>query len=143
MGAAMAGRSDPLVSLVRLRRLQTGAARRRLAEDSARFLAAEGRAEAACAALLTERNAVAPADFARWIGRGIAERDRAALGATHAAERLAEGQAALAEARVAERCLERLLQDRASAAEARRLRKGQASADDAAARTARAGGGRG
>ncbi len=132
-------RPDPLTSLARLRRLQTGAAaRRRLAEDAGPLLAAETRAETATAALLTEREAGAPADYAAWIGRGRAERDRAALGAAHAAERLAQGQAALAEARVAERCIEQLMLDRAAAAGSHRERKAQAATDDAAGRVAHA-----
>ena len=131
-------RPDPLASLARLRRLQTGAARRRLAEDADRSLAAEARAEAAGAALLAERDAGAPADYAAWIGKGIAERDRTALGATHAAKRLAEGRAALAEARAAERCIEQLMRDRAAAAKSRQERKAQAATDDAAGRTAHA-----
>jgi hypothetical protein len=137
----VARRPDPLASLVRLRRLETGAARRRLAEDAGRLLAAEARAEAAGTALLTEQGAAAlPADYAAWVGRGMAERDRAALSAAHAAERLAEGRAALAEARVAERCIEQLMQDRAAAAKAVLLRKAQAATDDAAGRAAHAAG---
>ena len=131
-------RPDPLASPARLRRLQTGAARRRLAEDAGRLLAAETRAETATAALLTEREAGAPADYAAWIGRGRAERDRAALGAAHASERLAQGQAALAEVRVAERCIEQLMLDRAAAAGSHRERKAQAATDDAAGRVAHA-----
>jgi hypothetical protein len=130
--------ADPLASLARLRRLQTGLARRRLAEDTDRLLAAEGRAGAAGAALRTEQGAAAPADYAAWVGRGLAERDRAALGAVHAAERSARGRAELAEARVAERCIERLMLDRAAAARSFLQRKVQAAADDAAGRTARA-----
>ena len=134
----MAARTDPLASLARLRRLETGTARRRLAEDTGRLLAAEERAEAARAALCSEQGAGAAADYAAWVGRGMAERDRAALGAAHAAERLAQGRAALAEARVAERCIERLLLDRQSDARARLVRKAQAGMDDAASRRTRA-----
>jgi hypothetical protein len=135
-----AARTDPLASLARLRRLQTGTARRRLAEDAERLLAAEGRAEAARAALRTEAATATPADYAAWIGRGMAERDRAELGAAHAAERLAQGRAALAEARVAERCIEQLMQDREAASRARLVRKAQAATDDAAGRAAHAAG---
>jgi hypothetical protein len=135
----VARRPDPLASLARLRRLETGAARRRLAEDAGRLLAAEARAEAAGAALLAEQGAAAvPADYAAWLGKGMAERDRAALGAAHAVERLAEGRVALAEARVAERCIEQLMQDRAAAAKALPSRKAQAATDDAAGRAAHA-----
>ena len=131
-----ARRADPLASLARLRRLQTGTARRRLAEDAGRLLSAETRAEAAGAALRAERDAATPSDYAAWIGRGMAERDRAALGAAHAAERLAQARAALAEARVAEGCIEQLRQDREAAARTRSLRKAQAATDDAAGRAA-------
>lgn len=138
----MRGR-DPLASLARLRRLQTGAARRRLAEDAGRLLAAEDRERAAGAALLSERTAApAPADYAAWIGRGVAERDRAALASAAAAKRLAEGRAVLAEARVAERCIQQLMQDRLADTRARLERKAQAATDDAAGRAARPGGGR-
>jgi len=136
----MAARTDPLVSLARLRRLETGLARRRVAEDADRLLAAESRAEAAGAALRTEQGAAAPADYAAWVGRGLAERERAALGAAHAAQRSAEGRAALAEARVAERCIEQLMQNRAAAAESLQRRKAQAALDDAAGRAVRAAG---
>lgn len=134
----MAARTDPLASLARLRRLQTGTARRRLAEDADRLLAAEHRAGVAVAALRAEQDAGAPADYATWVGKGIAERERAALGAAHAAERLAQGRAALAEARVAERCIEQLQRDRAAAARSLLLRKAQAATDEAAGRTAHA-----
>lgn len=134
----MAARRDPLVSLARLRRLETGTARRRLAEEADRLRAAEGRAEAADAALRTEGEIGAAADYAAWLGRGLAERDRAALGAAHAAERFALGQAALAEARVAERCIEQLQRDREAAKRSLALRKAQSGTDDAAGRTAHA-----
>lgn len=134
----MAARADPLEALARLRRLETGAARRRLAEDAGRLLAAEDRAEAARAALRSEQGAGVVADYAAWVGRGMAERDRATLGAAHAAERLAQGRTALAEARVAERCIERLVRDRAAAAGARQERKAQIATDDAAGRMAHA-----
>lgn len=131
-------RADPLASLARLRRLETGAARRRLAEDADRLRAAEARAEAAGAALLAERGAGAPSDYAAWVGRGMAERDRAVLGAAHAADRTAGARAALAEARVAERCIEDLLRGRAAVGRALLRRKAQAVADDAAGRAAHA-----
>lgn len=136
----MAARRDPLVSLARLRRLETGTARRRLAEEADRLLATEGRAEAADAALRTEGKIGAAADYAAWLGRGLAERNRAALGAAHAAERFALGQAALAEARVAERCIERLMQQQAAVARMKLRHKAQAVADDAAGRKAHTGG---
>ena len=84
-------RPDPLAALARLRRLETGAARRRLAEDAG--APARGRARAARPArrCWPSRAPGAPADYAAWLGRGLAERDRAALSAAHAAERLAEG----------------------------------------------------
>jgi hypothetical protein len=135
-----ARRPDPLASLARLRRLETGGARRRLAEDSGRLLAAEHRAEAAGAALRTEAVAAAacPEDYAAWLGRGIAERDRAALVVAAAAKRAEEGRAALAEARVAERCIEQLVLERAFVAEARARKAEQAAVDDAAGRRAHA-----
>ena len=134
----VARRPDPLASLARLRRLETGAARRRLAEDAGRLLAAEARAEAAGAALAAEQGAAAvPADYAAWVGKGMAERDRAALGAAHAAERLAEGRA---------RWRRRGWRSGASSSSCRtgrpprRLssRKAQAATDDAAGRAAHA-----
>lgn len=133
-------RPDPLASLARLRRLETGAARRRLADDAGRLLAAENRAEMATAALRTEGDATLanPADYAAWLGRGIAERDRAALVVGAAAKRSEEGRAALAAARVAERCIEQLMRDKADAARSRLHRKGQAATDDAAGRMAHA-----
>jgi hypothetical protein len=134
----MSKRPDPLASLARLRRLETGTARRRLAEEAGRLHAAEERAAAAGAALVSERGAGVPADYAAWVARGIAERDRAALGAVHAAERLTGAQAALAEARVAERCLEQLVRDRACAVRARVEKAEQAGVDDAAGRKAHA-----
>ncbi|GAA0572130.1 hypothetical protein GCM10009416_08450 [Craurococcus roseus] len=141
----MAARTDPLESLARLRRLETGTARRRLAEAADRLSSAEARAEAARAALLAEQGAGAAADYAAWLGKGMAERDRSTLGAAHAVERMAQGRAALAEARVAERCIEQLLAEREAEARARLLGKAQLAADDAAGRKAHslASGGRG
>jgi hypothetical protein len=136
----MATRPDPLASLARLRRLETGVARRRVAEEADRLLAAEARAEAAQTALLAEQGAGTPADYAAWVKRGVAERDRTALGVAHAADRAARGRAALAEARVAERCIEQLMRDRAAAARAHGQRKAQAATDDAAGRAAHAAG---
>jgi len=138
----VATRPDPLASLARLRRLETAAARRRVAEDTGRLHTAEARADAADAALRTEGEA-APADYAVWLRRGISERDRAALGAAHAVERLADGRSALAEARVAERCIEELMRSRAAAAKAKAQRKAQTLADDAAGRNAHAAAARG
>ena len=132
----MAARRDPLAALAKVRRLETGLARLRLAEDADRLAAAGVRAEAADAALRTEQAAAAPGDYAAWIGRGLGERDRAALGAAHAAERHGQAQAALTAARVAERCIERLRDDRAAAERTRLVRKAQAAADDAAGRPA-------
>jgi hypothetical protein len=132
----MATRPDPLASLARLRRLQTGVARRRVTEEADRLLAAERRAQNTDEALLVEQGAAAPADYAAWIGRGIAERDRAALGAAHAADRLKDRRAALAEARVAERCIEQLMRDRTAATKSRLQRKAQAATDDSAGRAA-------
>ncbi len=130
----MAARRDILAALAQVRHLESGLARRQLAEDADRLTAAGIRAETADAALRTEQAAGAPADYAAWVGKGLAERERTALGVAHAAERHGQARAALTAARVAERCIERLREDCASAERTRHLRKAQAATDDAAGR---------
>lgn len=126
----MAARTDPLASLARLRRLETGTARRRLAEEAERLLAAERRADAADAALHSEQEAGEPADYAAWLGRGVAERDRARIGVRHAEGRSAEARDGLASARAAERALELFREERLLRERRRANRRAQASLDD-------------
>ena len=123
---------DPLLALARLRRLETDAARRRLGEAFARLAAAEQRVADAAAALQAEATA-APADYAAWLRRGLAERDRARLSHGFAETGAATTQAVLAGARAAERGLEALRDAKRQAAASRAARKAQAALDEAAA----------
>ena len=124
---------DPLPALARLRRLETDAARRRLGEAFGKLTAAEQRAADAGAALRAEAIAAAPADYAAWLRRGLAERDRAQLTRGFAETGAATAQAVLAGARAAERGLEALRDARRQAAASRAARKAQAALDEAAA----------
>ncbi|MFC7474432.1 hypothetical protein ACFQS7_08710 [Dankookia sp. GCM10030260] len=129
---------DPLAALVRLRRLETMEAKRRLAVQVGQEAAAAERLAAAAAALPAE-HAAGEAAWRLWLSRGLAARDRAALAQDQAAIRRSNAQAVVAECRAAERAVD-LLRDR-RAAEARRqaLRRAQALLDEAARRTRPAG----
>ncbi|MDB5372206.1 MAG: hypothetical protein JWP04_848 [Belnapia sp.] len=128
----MAG--DPLRSLARLRRLETTEAKRRLGEAFGRLAAADQRVVEAAAALVRETAGAAPDDYATWLRRGLAERDRAALARGLAQSGTAAAQDLLAEARAAERGLETLRQARAKLAARLALRQAQAALDEAASR---------
>ena len=127
---------DPLAALQRLRRLETAMARRHLAERLGAIAAAEVRQALAHEALVTEARAPA-GDFAAWLPRGLAERDRAGGALAHAEQRGAEAQQAVAEARAAERSVEWLREEQAAAHRRLVARKTQAALDDAAARRRR------
>ncbi len=125
--------ADPLGSLARLRRLQTGLARQRLAEQAARAGAAEARAAAASLALHAERGAGNAADFGAWVGRGLAERDRARISLRLTETRAAEARDGLVAARTAERALEALRAARAAGSAKRLGRRADRAMDDRAA----------
>jgi flagellar export protein FliJ len=127
-------RRDPLATLARLRSLETDLARQRLAESLGRVAAAEARAATAAGALQAEQGAGQPADYATWLRRGLAERDRAArtLALTEAQSEVA--RTGLAGARTAERSLERLREQRREAAAERAERRAALLLDDFAAR---------
>ncbi len=124
---------DPLAVLTRLRQIETEQARRRLGQAVGRTevaLLAEG---AASAALVAE--AVAPgADYAAWLPRGLAQRDRAALARRRAEVGLAEAAAALGAARAAERAVELIAAARDRLARRQAARRVQALLDEAASR---------
>ncbi len=124
---------DPLAVLTRLRRIETEQARRRLGQAVGRTevaLLAEG---AASGALVAE--AVAPgADYAAWLPRGLAQRDRAALARRRAEVGLAEAAAALGAARAAERAVELIAAARDRLARRQAARRVQALLDEAASR---------
>ena len=126
---------DPLATLARLRKLETDLARQRLAEGMARVAAAEGRAREASGALESEQDAAGvPADYAAWVARGLAERDRAARALALTEARAAEARSGLVAARTAERALEVLRDHRAEAAARHAARRASALLDDFAAR---------
>jgi hypothetical protein len=129
--------ADPLAVLARLRGLETRAAQQRLAGQLGRVAAVAARVVVAEGALLEERDAGDPADYASWLPRALAERERAAL-----AERLAEtslqtARSALADCRAAERAVERLREQHAAEARLQAGRRQQAPLDDAAQRSRR------
>lgn len=125
--------ADGLGALARRRRLQVAEAKRRMGQMLAQEAAATARLETASLALRAEAAADAVA-WRGWLGRGLAERDRAALAQDQAAARRDQAQAALAEARAAERAVEMLREQRAASARRRRLRREQGLLDDAARR---------
>ncbi|MDI3307427.1 MAG: hypothetical protein QJR07_21085 [Acetobacteraceae bacterium] len=125
---------DPLAVLARLRSLETRAAQQRLATQLGRAAAAAARVAAAEGALLEERGAGSPADYAAWLPRALAERERAALAERQAEDSLHMAQAALAECRAAERAVERLREQRTAEARRRSGRRQQMLLDDAAQR---------
>jgi uncharacterized tellurite resistance protein B-like protein len=124
---------DPLARLARLRRIETEAARRRLGQAAGRADDAKAR-EAAAGAALTEERAAHAGDYATWLPRGLAERDRAAVARRIAEAALAETRLALGEARAAERAVELLQEARAEAAACRAARRAQALLDEAGLR---------
>ena len=121
---------DPLAALARLRRLQTGLAQHRLAEQFTRLATAEHRSATATKALQAEQAAGPPSDYAAWLTRGLAERDRAARGLGLAEARAAEARAGLTLARTAERALEELRAQRAAAAAKQGTRRAERMLDD-------------
>ena len=125
---------DPLLALARLRRLETTEARRRLGAAFARLDDAERRSAAAAASLTGEAAGIA-GDYAAWLRRGLAERDRAliARGLTEAGAATAQGL--LAEANAAERALALLREARLRAARQRQARRRQAALDEVTRRT--------
>ncbi|MDN3567071.1 hypothetical protein ACFQY5_07725 [Paeniroseomonas aquatica] len=125
---------DPLGALARLRRLETTEAKRRLGEAFHRLGAAEARVAEASARLQAETVAAAPADYAAWLRRGLAERDRAGIAHGLARAGAATAQAVLAEARAAERGLDALREARQAAAAQGAERRAQALLDEAATR---------
>lgn len=125
---------DPLDALNRLRRLETRAARRHLAERLAALGAAEARLLAAEQAPAAEAAVQDPATYGAWLPRAMADRERARL-VHRGSERLAEAaREALVAARSAGRAVELLLEHRAAAARAAAARREQALLDDLAAR---------
>lgn len=128
---------DPLATLARLRKLDTDLARQRLAEGMARAATAESRAREAAGALLVEQGAGSPAEYAAWVARGLAERDRAVRSLALTETRAAEARSGLVSARTAERALEILRAQQAEAAAARAERRIGVLLDDLAARRCR------
>lgn len=129
--------ADPLAVLARLRGLETRAAQQRLATQLARAEAATVRVVAAEAALLEERSAGDPADYASWLPRALAERERTVVAERLAEDSLRTAQSALADCRAAERAVERLREQRAAEARRQAGRRQQALLDDAAQRSRR------
>ena len=125
---------DPLAALARLRRLETAEAQRRLGTAFARLDGAEHRIAAAAASLTGE--AAGPAgDYALWLRRGLAERDRALIARGLAEAGVATAQALLAEASAAERALAQLRDARLREGRQRQSRRRQAALDEVARRT--------
>jgi flagellar biosynthesis chaperone FliJ len=125
---------DPLATLARLRKLETDLARQRLAESLGRVAAAEARAIAAAGALRSEQGAGPPVDYAAWLRRGLAERDRAARALALTEARSEQARTGLAGARTAERSLERLREQRREAMADRAERRATLLLDDLASR---------
>jgi len=126
---------NPLATLARLRRVETEAARRRLGQAVGRAEDAAQREAAASQAIILERE-LHPTGYAAWLPRGLASRDRAAVGRRIAEAGLEEARIALGGTRAAERAVEALRERRADEALRRLARRDQAKLDEAAARRA-------
>jgi len=126
--------ADPLAVLARLRLLETRAAQQRLAMQLSHAAAAAARVVAAEGALLEERSAGDPADYATWLPRALAERERAAVAERLAESSLQAAQLALAGCRAAERAVALLREQHAAEARRRAERRQQMLLDDAAQR---------
>lgn len=120
---------DPLVALARLRRLETTEAQRRLGAAFARLDGTEHRIAAAAASLTGEATGIA-GDYALWLRRGLAERDRALIAHGLAEAGAATAQALLAEASAAERALAQLRAARLREERQRQARREQAALDE-------------
>jgi flagellar biosynthesis chaperone FliJ len=123
---------DPLEVLARLRRLEVEQGRRLLASQREAADAAEARAAAAEAALHAEAGAAA-ADYAAFLPRALAERERAAAAVRRAQAALEVARAALADRRAQERAVERLTELRAATAREAAAKREQILLDDHAA----------
>jgi len=128
---------DPLQALKRLRRLETATAQKLLAERLAGLAQAEQRAQAASAALAEEAAHAEATDYATWLPRGLAERDRALRLHAHATQRVSEAQLALAAARSSERVVEKLQAQKAESAQQEAQRREQLLLDEVATRQKR------
>jgi len=124
---------DPLTVLARLRRLEVEQARRMLASQREERDAAATRAAAAEEALRAEADG-SPADYAAFLPRGMAERERAAAALRRAQAALELARIALADRRAQERAVEQLAELRAATAQAEAARREQALLDDRAGR---------
>jgi len=124
---------DALATLARLRQIETEAARRRLGQAVGRAEVAL-LAEAAAGAALTAEATAPGADYAAWLPRGLAQRERAGLARRRAEAGMAEAAAALGEARAAERAVERLAAERDRERRRAAQRRAQAALDEAVAR---------
>ncbi len=125
--------ADPLATLARLRRLEVAQARKQLAERNVALAAAEARHDEACAAPGREgahADAAVPADYAAWVPRALAERERAARAAQHSANLAQMARDALALHRTAERQVELLREQQAAAAALKTRRRQQALLDE-------------
>jgi len=121
---------DPLEVLARLRRLETRAAQRHLAERLAVLQAAESRLQAATQAPAAEAATDDPAAFGAWLPRALAERERAGLALHQAEASITAAREALAVVRAAERAIEMVQEGRMQAARRARARREQAVLDD-------------
>lgn len=124
---------DPLTVLARLRRLEVEQARRMLASQQEALTAAHARAAAAETALASEQGSD-PADYAAFLPKGLAEREKAAQAVRRAQASLEVARVALAERRTRERAVELLQAQRDAAARQDAARREQAVLDEAATR---------
>ena len=124
---------DPLTVLARLRRLEVEQARRMLASQREERDAAATRAAAAEEALRAEADG-SSVDYAAFLPRGMAERERAAAALRRAQAALELARIALADRRAQERAVEQLAELRAATAQAEAARREQALLDDRAGR---------
>jgi hypothetical protein len=120
---------DPLLILSRLRRLEVAEARRAVAARGAEADAA-ARQRAAALRALDEEAAAAPADYAAFLPRALAEGEAAAQAVRRAEAGLDVARQGLAVARAAERAVQEVAARRRAATREKAARQAQARLDD-------------
>jgi hypothetical protein len=122
-----------LARLARLRAIEERAAKLELARRLATQHDADQASQAAARALNTEARSAAPADFARWLPRALAERQRARTRAGAAAEAADAARGLMVEAVQSRQVVDEAIAARQAEEAAQAARRAQAALDDQAA----------
>jgi hypothetical protein len=121
---------DALGTLLRLRAIEERVAKTALAGSLAARRQAVAVAQAAEAALVSEAKGADPGHYARWLPRGLVQRDTANQAMAEADLNAETARAALAEAHAARRVADEAKAARDAEAAAERARKTQHALDD-------------